>query len=503
VANLYVKSGGGTPGSGTYRGVWTPSTTWAVGDRIVATNVISYRVMECTAGGAGGGTEPTWNVTTGGTTTDGGATFTTRIPTTWANATTDLNRVSQNDASGDVIYASQSHNASAAGSLTFAWAGSNANPTRVICADDTSGEPPTVMAYTAVEATTGAGTLTPISGGAAYISGFRFKAGDGSAVATLLLNAGSGNDAVYDNCYLELGGADPTSRIDIRHAALLNTWMKFSHASQYCSAASSSMLRIDGGGIENGSAAVTTLFGTVWANGYTQISGFDFSNAASSITVFTNTGTGTFGLMRNCRPPESWGGDITTGAGSRSKYTLVNTDYADTQYRFSEFSFYGNVKSQVGTLIRSGGATDGATAYSWKMTTGTDSGFTHKPVVTPELTKRLRGGIGMPVTVTVHFLRDNVTAMHNKQIALEVQYLGTDGKTISSFVSNAAASYLATQADHPASSATWDTTGMANPNKQKLSVTFTPRRPGFINAVVKLYAASQTVYVDPKLEITW
>jgi hypothetical protein len=48
-------------------------------------------------------------------------------------------------------------------------------------------------------------------------------------------------------------------------------------------------------------------------------------------------------------------------------------------------------------------------------------------------------------------------------------------------------------------SSTWATTGMSNPNKQKLSVQITPQEKGYILARVLVYKAAYTLYVCPKL----
>ena len=92
--------------------------------------------------------------------------------------------------------------------------------------------------------------------------------------------------------------------------------------------------------------------------------------------------------------------------------------------------------------------------------------------------------------------------MTDQQIWLEVQYLGTSGFPLGAFIDDAAADYLAVASNQTASSVAWTTTGLTNPNKQKLSVTFTPQEKGFIHAVVKVAMASKTVFICPKLEIT-
>ena len=72
---IYAFAQGGNADRGCY--VWTPSTTWVVGDRVLPTdskrNDHFYRV---TTGGAGGTVEPAWPTGGGSTVVDGAATFT-------------------------------------------------------------------------------------------------------------------------------------------------------------------------------------------------------------------------------------------------------------------------------------------------------------------------------------------------------------------------------------------------------------------------------------------
>ena len=62
--------------------------------------------------------------------------------------------------------------------------------------------------------------------------------------------------------------------------------------------------------------------------------------------------------------------------------------------------------------------------------------------------------------------------------------------------SDQVADVFATPANQASSSATWTTTGMTNPNKQKLTVTWTPAKAGAVLGTVSIAAASKTVYVD-------
>lgn len=90
---IYAYAQGANADRGCY--VWTPSTVWVVGDRLVPTdskaNQHFYRV---TTGGTGGTTEPTWPTGGGSTVADGSAVF-TESGATSTSATTDVEAVMQ------------------------------------------------------------------------------------------------------------------------------------------------------------------------------------------------------------------------------------------------------------------------------------------------------------------------------------------------------------------------------------------------------------------------
>ena len=152
-------------------------------------------------------------------------------------------------------------------------------------------------------------------------------------------------------------------------------------------------------------------------------------------------------------------------------------------------------------LVRTGGASDGVTPISGKLASNGDAEY---PLVVVETTdiSIWNDSVGSSKTVTVEILHDSATNLTDGEIWLEVEYLGTSGFPLSSFVSDAKSDVLATAADQTTSSETWTTTGMTNPNKQKLSVTFTPQEAGYFQAKVYLAKASKTVYICPKLTVS-
>ena len=105
------------------------------------------------------------------------------------------------------------------------------------------------------------------------------------------------------------------------------------------------------------------------------------------------------------------------------------------------------------------------------------------------------------VDAAIEILHDSVTNLQDDEVWLEVEYLGTAGFPLSLFASDRMTDILSTPADQTTSSVAWTTTGLTNPNKQKLAVTFTPQEIGVVRCRVALAKPSYTVYVDPLLTV--
>lgn len=509
MADIYVKSGGGSANSGTYRGVWLASTAFAAGDRVVSTTVTSYRVHECTTAGTTGASAPTFSTTTNGTTSDGTVTWTTRLPSTWANATVDLTRAAANDAAGDTIWVSHQHAETTAAAVAPTYAGTVASPVRIICADDTSGEPPATLATTATVSTTGANNLTagPPGGVSIYVYGVTFQAGDGANAADLRLVQNQSSFASFENCNFVLSNSNTASRISVAASTapsityLKNCGVKFGNASQNI-ALTSGRFRWEGGSLLSGGTSPTALFSSVNAAPLPDAfcSGIDLSNADAAISLSAST-SGSPLVLVNCKMPAAWSGSInsatpTVGGG---RYALYNCDSGDTNYRIEVKDHHGTLTQET-TLVRTGGATDGTTALAWKVVTNSTCSFRGN-FRTPDIVK-WNETTGSALTATVEILHDSATALKDDEVWVELQYLGTSGYPLGGFISDAKATPIATPANQTSSSATWTTTGMANANKQSLSVTFTPQEKGFIQARVCVGKPSYTLYVDPKLTVT-
>lgn len=442
---------------------------------------------------------------------------------TWALAKATLAGAAAIDAAGDTVYVSNAHSESTNAAITLAFVETLANPVRIICGNDAA-EPPTAVATSAVVATGNGAQYNIVITGSLYCYGISFRAAVGNTANSsfiYLANTTTGSqNQVYENCTFDLAttlaSATPRIQIGVDGAAQATPQVLWKNCQAKLGNAlhSISLQWVDftwkGGSIGTGSAAVTTLFKTAGTarTAKAVIDGVDLTNAAATVSLVDVTGIANASyVFRDCKLPATWTGTLTTGTFvmPAQRVSMYNCDSADTNYRLWIETYAGNIKSET-TIVRTGGASDGTTTLSWKMASSASANYLTAPLVSDEI-PRWNDTVAATVTATVEIVHDSQgagagAAFTNEEVWLEVMYLGTSGVPLGSFISNAKADVLATAADQATSTATWTTTGLTTPVKQKLSITFTPQEKGFMLAKVHLGKASKTLYVDPKITVS-
>jgi hypothetical protein len=416
---------------------------------------------------------------------------------TWALAKATIAGAAAIDAAGDIIWISQAHSESTAASVSPNLAGSVSNNTRVLCGNDAS-EPPTALSTSGVIAVTGAFSSISFASGYPFVYGLTLRAGTGSENGAQLAIGQSSVRVTLESCRLELRSTGTSGQINLTNCLVKNAVFRFDAASNVLNLNAKS--HVYGGNFDAATTSPTALVGA-GSTGFPIVEGLDLSNLSTSFN-FCDGGTSTCVVhFKKCKLPSGWSGALFTSVTSASiRIGVYNCDDGDTNYNVLVGDIAGTLSAET-TLIRTGGANDGATGISWKVVTTANPAFRSVVFTTDEIVL-WNESTGVSKTVTVEILHDSATNLKDDEIWLEVQYLGTSGAPLGSFVDDVKADVLATAADQTTSSATWTTTGMSNPNKQKLSVTFTPQEKGVFSAVVKLAKASYTVYVDPKLTVS-
>lgn len=435
---------------------------------------------------------------------------------TWALAKATLAGAIAIAVAGDRILISQAHAESSSSSLTYVFPGTLAAPNQVLCVNDAA-QPPTSLATGASITTTGA-TQVAVQGNV-FVHGLTFNCGSGSSSLTPGFNVHAVvADAaqVYEDCTWHFvrthsGNTFSVGTMNSGHEGVSLTvrrgTFRFTNTGQVFSF-SNGNVRVERGSFDAATTTPSVLFRGAIGNHKSRllVQGLDCTNLGTSIDLVQNVGSGSDWVLRNCKLPPSWAGSLVAGtkqAGSRVE--MHNCDSGDTSYRLWVEPYAGSIKSET-TIVRTGGASDGTTPLSWRMTTGTAAIYPLLVLSSPELV-RWNETLGGAITVGVEVVHDaqgagSGGAFQDDELWLDVQYLGTSGFPISSFVSDAKASVLASAADQTTSTEVWTTTGLTTPVKQRLSVTFTPQEKGYIHARVMLAKASKTVYIDHKPVVT-
>lgn len=498
------------------------STAYALGDRVVATTAESAAeqslCFECTtAGTTGAGATISFNTTIGGTTTDNTVVWTTRAPTTWNNAHIRLQGLLNNNTNGmtagDTVWVSHTHlqTSAAAVSLTpVSGVGSRTNPIKIICVNDV-GDPasPTTLATTATITTTGASSISwqGSQSTAKYVYGIVHNCGTGATAADITVQGPSLGATTMEACAFNLVTTSTTSDFIAdgvtsvsTHVKLINCTISFAATGQGITIDSCSFEWINNGtGPATSGSIPAVLFEDFTGVGSViKLSGLDLSHCTGALFNAAET-LGSIVHMSNCKLHASATLMTGTPVGLTAPITMINCDSGATNSNVQYVRSEGTLTDEL-TIVRTGGASDGTTPFSQKIVTVATLPRFEFPFISLPI-GQWNNTTGSAKTLTVEIVNDGVT-LTDGDVWVEVEYLGTAGFPIASFIDDAKSDLLATAANQASSSVTWTTTGLTTPIKQALSVTFTPQLKGPVIARVCVARPSTTLYVDPIATIT-
>lgn len=425
---------------------------------------------------------------------------------TWASASADCATIDAVDVAGDNVYISYQHTETQviAATKNFNWAGTGVSPTRIISVDDAA-QPPTTKRAGAVVATTGAFSTFWNCGAAAYTYGITFEWGSGSST-NISSGCGantSGGKAVFEACNFKMLNTGAGSRIYALpstagvQSVWRDCWVQFSNNGQALSTPNAGKFVWEGGGLLAASTAPATLIKASGGNNGgrpMKISGLDLSliTGGSAMNLVEAAQTGLVSEWRNIKLPASWTGSFVTGTFNPSdRHSFYNVTDGTTNYRLYVGDYSGTIVDETG-YYRTGGATDGSTPISYKMVTSANADET-LPLTSEPINKWNTNTASQ--TITVEILHDSATALTDADVYMVVEYQDTTGPK--SIYATERPMALAGSAQ-ASSAAAWNNSGlMTNPNKQKLEVTITAARAGYITVWVYLTKASYTLYIDP------
>lgn len=407
-------------------------------------------------------------------------------------------------AAGDTVFVSQVH-AESGGVTVITSAGTVTSPVKFICGNDAA-EPPTAVATTGSVTSTSNITVN----GCGYFYGIEFKPGSGGSVTQSFLSgtAGAFNNQYFENCKFNLlttgtGLAKITIgdevRTDSNRYIHKNCQYRVGGVNHRIKVAGN--FKMVGGSFISGGASPVNIFETgLRGIGEFDVSGLDLSaNVGTAFNMIIQNAGGSACLLKfkNIKLPTSWSGSLwsaaPTGPGIRAE--MRNSFAGSFKYRVWIYDYMGQVRDNT-TVVRTGGASDDGTAFSLKMTSAADAEYPVIPLEGEVLKAYVDSTSSTTMSVEiVHDSQGSGTGamLRNDEFGFRVVY---PGGTFDTFKADA----LATAADAGiTSSATWTTTGLTTPVKQKISFTFTPTSKGDVIITPILYAASKTVYICPLL----
>lgn len=485
--------------------------TYSIGDivrQLAAPAAGKKRCFRCTTGGISGAAEPTWVLTKGNTTTAGTAIFTEVTGNSTYNWTAPFGElcdlIQTWAGSGDTIYVESGHDETTNVGITSQNIGTLTSVINVWCVSSAGSVPPV-----AADLTTGANIRTGTSNTMSLllqcdVRGINFHAGTGANSANITFNGSQGHITTFTNCGMYLDGTSG-GNFDFSNAGFSpyqhwifdNTTFNFTNVNQFIKLGPANLTWRNTASAIGGS--VPTVLITDGGNFFSTVTadGLDLSAAGSGKTIVTAASTMLFADFTNCKidpaatlatRPNSWGPRVTSSI----------CDSTGTNYKQAVVDYTGTL-TQEATIIRSSGASDGVTGISWKVVTTANPTF-RLAFVTNEVAI-WNSTTGSSVTATVEIVNDGTT-LTNDDIYIRVQYLGSSGSPLASVASSGVATPLTAGASITTSTATWTTTGLTTPIKQKMAVSFTPQLAGYIRLTVYVKKASQTVYVDPLITLS-
>lgn len=479
---------------------------YSVGDviRPLSPSATTQFALKCTTAGTSGSTQPTWSSTS--TTNAGTAVFTNVTGQAWSTPAGTLATItwqtSLNIAAGDRVFVSSDHSESGATNNYQMTGTGSLTPIKLISVNKSGSVPPVEADIQSGASITTSGEFEVDPFCPLFFDGFTFNSGASFRFA----NNGK-THSYFKNCAFVFNNSLTTSVFyssDQTKITLDNTTVQFGNASQHIRGNSTYQLEVEWINTQSaiaGATIPTNLFNEDAANAPPLVvtaRGVDLSAVTGTLVASTTSagGGGTRALFEGCKINTSVTryGTSSSNSVSNEEVELVNC-FDGTNIINERYIPAGTVTTETSTYLSSG-ASDDVGNFSHKMVTTSFSENVVVPLTSFWLDVE-NTAVGSAVTATVEIVSS--VSLNNTDIHLQLEYQGTSGSSVSSFI-DSLSSPLAASSALPSSTATWNSPP-STPVYQKLQVTFTPEKAGRVRGRVLLGKPSTTVYVNPQILI--
>lgn len=193
--------------------------------------------------------------------------------------------------------------------------------------------------------------------------------------------------------------------------------------------------------------------------------GIDLSALGSGKTLFPAVNTLYAASIKDCR----LGASVTVAAtptGPGFAILVSRTDSAGTNYIGQKYHYYGTQIDET-VIVRTGGASDGTTLLSRKITTTANSKWQFPFEATPIA---IWQDSTSAATATIEGIFNAAALPNNDDIWFDLEYLGASGNPLGSFATGTKADGLATGSALTASTQAWDSLATARANTHAYSL---------------------------------
>lgn len=446
-------------------------------------NNTSTHIFICTTAGSTGAGEPTFNTTTGATTVDSGCTWTClgavgSFTTAWAAAGARLNPILTNTwavgGNNAAVYVSSSHAETQATVITISrgaalsagvnWANVGIP---VLCVPNGGAIPPTSVTTGATVTSTGAAINLDVT---LDIWGIAFTCPSTVAMA---IGAGTNGNMRLTNCALTgwklsvSSSSGNSSRVE-----LVNTTMAFNGLN-------TGLISILGPFVWRDTPNAVSLAGAgAWPTRLfdacrpcaASLQNVDISAWAGATAMTGASQGGIFLTLDHCKIPATFPifttlstinspGDVTVD--------LINCDNGGVTLRHEHWEYAGSQTLSTNVVV-AGGATDGTTAYSWRLATGTTASWQTPLKCTPLIvwnTTTLAD-----VTVTVNGVYNGTALPTNDQVWLETVFFGNASSTAGVTDTSTRATPFDAAVPVDASTLSWDSAATARVSSRAYTI---------------------------------